>query len=285
MSHLMLIISGVEAQTLTVWRQANRYNIPRIIFLNKMDKLGANFNMCLKSIKDRLHVDPIPINLPIGKEKSFSGIVDLVTLEQNLWNSSISQDGRKFTKESIDLSETDTFTDVILNARSTLIGHLTEHDEKIAEYVLNDVKYEDIPVADIQAALRKLTLSGKAVLVLCGSSKKNIAVQPLLDAIVSYLPCPSDIQYPFLNYYGKHLCALAFKIVHSKHRGALTYVRIYGGALKVGTNVYNVNDGYTVKIGTFDLYQVNADEYKSIREVGPGNIVCIAGLEKVNIVL
>ncbi|XP_053405028.1 ribosome-releasing factor 2, mitochondrial-like isoform X3 [Mercenaria mercenaria] len=272
---------GVEAQTLTVWRQANRYHIPRIIFLNKMDKFGANFNMCLKSIKERLHVDPVPINLPIGKEETFSGIVDLVSLEQNVWNSSVSKDGRMFTKENIDLSETSYDTEAVLNARSSLIGHLAEYDDNIADYVLQDTKCEDIPASAIRIALRKIALSGKAVLLLCGSAKKNIAVQPLMDAVVSYLPCPSDIKHSFLEYYGKHLCALAFKIVHDKHRGALTYVRIYGGSLKSGSNIYNVNMGNTEKIGNLDLYQVNADEYERMKESGPGNIVCIAGLSQV----
>lgn len=274
--------TGVEAQTLTVWRQANRYHIPRIIFLNKMDKLGANFNMCLKSIKERLHVDPVAINLPIGKEKTFTGIVDLVTMEQKLWDPSDSKNGRVFSSEVIDLSEADSSTEAVSNARASLIGQLAEYDEKIAASVLADTKYEDIPVSDIKRALRKVTLSGKAVLVLCGSAKKNIAVQPLLDAIVSYLPCPRDIKHDFLQYYGSNLCALVFKIVHDKHRGALAYVRIYGGILKGGSIIYNVNLLSKERIGNNDVYQVNANEYEQIKECGPGNIVCVAGLDKVS---
>lgn len=266
---------------MTVWRQANRYKIPRIIFLNKMDKAGANFNMCLKSIKESLHMDPIPINLPIGKEKTFSGIVDLVTLEQKMWDTSVSKDGSRFSCEKIDLSESGSSAEAVLNARMALIGVLADYDDTIAEHVLNDENYEDIPVVDIVSALRNVMLSGKGVLVLCGSAKKNIAIQPLMDAIVSYLPCPSDVKHNFLQYYGDSLCALAFKIVHERHRGALTYVRIYGGTLKAGSNIYNVNLKRSEKIGNNDLYQVNADEYKQIKESGAGNIVCIAGLNQV----
>lgn len=246
-----------------------------------MDKAGANFNMCLKSIKDRLHVDPIPINLPIGKEKTFSGIVDLVTFEQKTWDLKSSPDGRIFNSEKIDQSETSYSVKAVLDARAFLIGSLADCDEQMAEYVLNDTKLDDIPIQDIQKALRKLTLSGKSVLVLCGSAKKNIAVQPLMDAVISYLPCPTDIKHNFLQYYGSHLCALAFKIVHDKHRGALTYVRIYSGFLKGGSHLYNVNLANNEKMGNHDLYQVNADEYKQIKESGPGNIVCIAGLNQV----
>ncbi|KAL4238997.1 G elongation factor [Mactra antiquata] len=272
---------GVEAQTLTVWRQANRYHIPRIIFLNKMDKAGANFNMCLQSIRERLHVEPIPINLPIGKERTFSGVVDLVTLQQLEWNAGISSDGSSYNKENIDLSAGSSSTETVLEARSRLIGYLSDFDDKIAEYVLNDTRIEDIPPEDIIKALRTVTLSGNGCIVLCGSSRKNVGVQPLMDAIINYLPCPNDIKHDFLEYYGDNLCALAFKIVHDKHRGALTYIRLYNGLLKGGGNIFNVNLMNWEKIGNSDLYQVNADEYKTIKEATPGNIVCIAGLKEV----
>lgn len=276
------MISGVEAQTLTVWQQANRYKIPRIIFLNKMDKFGANFSNCLKSIKERLNVDPVPINLPIGKEKTFSGIVDLVTLEQKIWDLDKSPNGTTIDSEKIDFSVGDLSTEMVLEERASLIGHLAEYDEVIAGHVLNDVKVEEIPTEDIINALRNMTLKNQnAVIVLCGSSKRNIGVQPLIDAVVNYLPCPSDIKHNFLEYYGDHLCALAFKIVHDKHRGALTYVRIYGGTLKCSGSIYNVNLKVPEKIGRQDLLQVNADHYSSILEAGPGNIVCLSELKEV----
>ncbi|XP_052770157.1 ribosome-releasing factor 2, mitochondrial-like [Mya arenaria] len=273
--------AGVEAQTLTVWKQANRYKIPRIIFLNKMDKLGANFNMCLKSIRERLHVEPIPINLPIGKEKTFTGIVDLISLEQKIWDSQKSNDGRLFDSEKIDLHKDNVSTKLVINERNSFIGSLAEYDETIENHVLNDTKIEDIPVMDIHKALRAVTLSNKAVIVLCGSAKKNVGIQPLLDATVRYLPSPADIHHSFLSYYGNHLCALTFKIVHDRHKGALTYVRIYSGWLREGESVYNVNLKKTEKVGKQNLFEVNADNYRLVREVGPGNIACVSGLQEV----
>lgn len=246
-----------------------------------MDKAGANFNMCLKSIKERLHVEPLPVNLPIGKERTFTGVVDLVALEQLVWNSKTSIDGSKFNREKIDLSEGSSSIAAVLKARAFLIGYLADFDDKIAEYVLNDIDTEDIPEEDITNALRTATLTGNGCLVFCGSSKRNIGVQPLMDAIAKYLPCPTDIKHNFLEYYKNDLCALAFKIVHDKHKGALTYVRIYGGMLKRGSNVYNVNLADTEKLGNHALFEVNADDYKEVKHVGPGNIVCIAGLKKV----
>jgi len=276
------LLAGVEAQTLTVWKQADKYKIPRIIFLNKMDKLGANFNMCLKSIRDKLNVIPIPINLPIGKEKTFTGIVDLVSLEQNIWDLSKSCDGREYVCEKIDTSSQNSSTKMVLHERSQLIGSLAEFDEKIEEHVLSDTNIEDIPVTDIHNALRSVTLSSKAVLVLCGSAKKNIGVQHLLDAVVKYLPCPTDIEHDFLHYYGDQLCALTFKIVHDRHKGVLTYVRIYQDWLREGDSIYNMNLRKSEKIGRHSLLQVNADEYHSISSIGPGHIACISGLEQVS---
>lgn len=272
----------MEAQTLTVWRQADRYQIPRIIFLNKMDKFGANFNNCLKSIKERLNVEPVPISLPIGKEKTFTGVVDLVTLEQKVWDANKFKSGESYVTEKIDFTDMNASTEMVLEERSSLIGQLAEYDDTIASHVLNDTKVEDIPTKDIIHALRNMTLTNqKSVIVLCGSSKQNIGVQPLIDAVVSYLPCPSDITHGFLDYYCDHLCALAFKIVHDKYKGALTYVRVYSGILKGGESVYNVNQKLAEKVGKYDLFQVNADEYSQIKEAGPGNIVCLAELHQV----
>ena len=154
-----------------------------------MDKLGANFTSCLKSIKERLNVDPVPINLPIGKEKTFSGIVDLVTLEQKVWNLKKAANGTVIDTEKLDLSHEDNSTEMVLQERTSLIGQLAEYDDVIASHVLNDVSVEDIPTEDIIKALRNMTLKNQnAVIVLCGSSKRNIGVQPLIDAVIIF-PC------------------------------------------------------------------------------------------------
>ncbi|KAH3854404.1 hypothetical protein DPMN_096946 [Dreissena polymorpha] len=246
-----------------------------------MDKHGANFNMCLKSIRERLHVQPIPIHLPIGKERDFVGLVDLVSLEQKIWDSSKCPDGSVYETEKLDLDNDSPSSRMVHNERDALIGILSEYDENIQTHVLNDVKNEDIPSSDIENAIRNITINNDAVIVLCGSAKRNIGVQPLLDAVVKYLPCPSDIKHNFLEYYGSNLCALTFKIVHDKHRGALTYVRVYQGVLKAGESIYNMNLNTVEKIGKQDLFQVNADEYRQVKEVGAGNIACVGGLNDV----
>ena len=269
---------GVEAQTISVWRQSDKFEVPRIIFLNKMDKMGANFNMCLNSIRKKLNVEPIPVNLPIGKENSFSGLVDLINLEHITWDLNHSKDGSIFKRDKINLDSNGDTVQTVLKARETMIGNLADHDETIAECVLSDSDLLSLPTDVIIQALRNVTLSKKAVIVLCGSAKKNIGIQPLMDAIVYYLPTPNDIRHDFIQYYHDSLCAFAFKITHDSHRGPLTFARVYSGFLKSKKEVYNVNQSCNERV---ELYQVNADQYRPLREAGPGSIVCIGGLLKV----
>ncbi|GFO04114.1 ribosome-releasing factor 2, mitochondrial [Plakobranchus ocellatus] len=273
--------AGVEAQTLTVWRQADHYHIPRLIFLNKMDKPGASLNLCLQSVREKLHVEPLVLNIPIGTGKDFVGVYDLVNLQSLRWDHAVGNDGRNFTNTSIDFSADDSSLlerEEIYRARSDLIGRLTDFDEHLADLVLCDTKVEDIPGEDIVRAIRAATLQHKVVPVLCGSSLRNRGVQPLLDAINFYLPSPMDISYGFAKYYGTDLCALAFKVIHDKQRGPLTFTRIYSGMLKSGANVYNINRNTTEK--TSRLLQVYADELHDISTAVAGNIVAFAGLKE-----
>ncbi|KAL5008243.1 hypothetical protein ScPMuIL_013824 [Solemya velum] len=265
--------AGVEAQTLTVWRQADKYHTPRIVYLNKMDKRGANIELCMNSLREKLKVNPLLIHLPIGSEKAFSGIVDLVSMKKVRWSS---KDGNKFDIEPI-MSADGSLHDEAINARNNLIGQVADFNEKIAEFVLND-EIDKIPEQELQMALREVCINQKALLVLCGSSLKNVGVQALLDAITFYLPSPKDINYGFAEFYKTDLCALAFKIIHDKQRGPLTFLRIYSGILKTGANIYNVNRGLSEKITR--LLQVYADDFKDISSTGAGNIVCVSGLKQ-----
>ncbi|XP_029635282.1 ribosome-releasing factor 2, mitochondrial isoform X1 [Octopus sinensis] len=268
--------AGVEAQTLTVWRQASRYSVPQIIFLNKMDKPKANVRHCLQSVQHKLQIEPLLLCFPLGSGKDFTGFVDLVTLEMWTWSKE-SRDGSQFSVEKIDESNEDLFEEVMAH-RTHLIGQLSDLSETIAEYVLQDYDLNDIPAEAIHSAIRQVTLKQKAVPVLCGSSLKNKGVQHLLSCINHYLPSPLDIEHDFLKYYGKSLVCLAFKIIHDKQRGPLTFLRIYNGELVSGASIYNVNQKQSEKV--MRLLQVNANEFEDISRATSGSIVCAAGFKQ-----
>lgn len=274
--------AGVEAQTLTVWRQADRYHIPRLIYLNKMDKPGSSLKMCLQSVREKLHVEPLVLNIPIGSGKEFEGVHDLVNLQSLRWGLGSIKDGTEFLAEPLNIHSNNSsdIRDIesIYKARSDLVGRLADFDDHLADLVLCDTKMEDIPATDLIRAIRTATIERKIVPVLCGSSLRNKGVQPLLDAINLYLPSPMDITYGFARYYGTDLCALAFKVVHDKQRGPLTFVRLYSGMLKSGANIYNINRSTTEK--TSRLLQVYADELHDISTAVAGNIVALAGLKE-----
>ncbi|CAL1527519.1 unnamed protein product [Lymnaea stagnalis] len=270
--------AGVEAQTLTVWRQADHYQIPRLVYLNKMDKPGASIDLCLNSLRHKLHVEPLVVNLPIGSGRRFVGVYDLIHMETVEWNDSKSKDGSIFERKPIQLEKDTELSEFILKARSELVGKLADVDEHIADLVLCDTKVEHFSPQILISAIRTATLNRKFVPVLCGSSLKNKGVQPLLDGITFFLPSPMDVTYGFAKYYGTHLCALAFKVTHDKQRGPLTFVRLYSGMLKTGAYVFNINRGKTEK--TSRLLQVYADELHDISTAVAGNIVAIAGLRE-----
>ena len=273
------LLVGVEAQTLTVWRQAASYEVPCIVYLNKMDKTGASVPLCLQSLQQKLHVTPLLLHLPLGVKKGFTGVVDLIHLQTVSWDRAQSPDGKSFTCKPLAKSDSSELYDEAMSARTTLIGQLADHDEHIADLVLGEVRLEDITVVDIEAAVRRVTLARKLVPVLCGSSLKNIGVQPLMDGIVSYLPSPKDISYGFADHYGTDLCALAFKVSHDPQRGPLTYLRMYSGSLKSGASLYNINQQTMEKSSR--ILQVYADELHDISRAVAGNIVAVAGLKQV----
>ncbi|KAL3875008.1 hypothetical protein ACJMK2_037950 [Sinanodonta woodiana] len=267
--------AGVEAQTLTVWRQADHYHIPRIVFLNKMDKMGANLDLCLESLRERFHVEPLLVNFPVGMEKTFKGVVNLISMEALIWDSQKSPDGRVYDRIPLHEIPDQSLVEKCELARIQLLEQLADFDDRIAEHILSDTNLAEVPAQDIKSALRKVTLQRHAVVVLCGSSLRNKGVQELMDAVVDYLPSPLDVKYDFTEYYRDDLCALAFKIIHDKIRGPLTFLRIYSGNIKNTGTLYNINMGCEEKIGR--LLQVYANHYKEINHAGAGNIVCLSG--------
>ncbi|CAH1793056.1 unnamed protein product [Owenia fusiformis] len=268
--------AGVEAQTLTVWRQADRYNIPRIIYINKLDKTGADLALSLRSVQNKLKVNPLVLHLPLGIERSFYGIIDVVNMDQIVWE--MGNDSAGFTFKRHKLTSELEHWDIALKARSDLIEALADIDNVIADLVLSDIDFNEISPRELHEALRRVTIAKSGVPVLCGSSLKNKGVQMLLDAIVMYLPSPNERKYDFVEYYKDELCALAFKIIHDKQRGALTFLRIYSGAVSTGSSIYNVNQECSEKFSR--LIQVYADSYKDVTSVTEGNIVAVTGLKK-----
>ncbi|KAL8564510.1 hypothetical protein ACOMHN_003268 [Nucella lapillus] len=270
--------AGVEAQTLTVWRQAASYKVPSIVYLNKMDKRGASTWQCLQSLQDKLHLSPLLLHLPLGLEKDFSGVVDLVRFNKVCWDASQSRDGKSFTTKPLTRSDGSELYEQALSARANLIGQLADCDEHIADLILGEVRVEDISVKDLESAIRRATLAQKLVPVFCGSSLRNVGVQSLMDGVVSFLPSPKDVSYGFADYYATDMCALAFKVTHDPQRGPLTYIRMYSGSLKSGATLYNINREMTEKSSR--ILQVYADELHDVSMAVAGNIVAVAGLKQ-----
>ncbi|KAM6304187.1 ribosome-releasing factor 2, mitochondrial isoform 3-T8 [Podargus strigoides] len=273
--------AGVEAQTLTVWRQADKHQIPRICFLNKMDKNRASFSYAVESIKQKLETKPLLLQLPIGEAKTFRGLVDVVTKEQIIWKpTSDLDDGKNFEqKPLLEADDSNLFREV-QDARNTLIEQVADLDDEFAELVLGEYSenFDLIPADKLQSAIRRVTLAQKAVPVLCGSALKNKGVQPLLDAITMYLPAPNERSYEFLQWYKDDLCALAFKVLHDKCRGPLVFVRVYSGSLKPQSAVYNINKSCTERMSR--LLLPFADQQIEIPSLMPGNIALTVGLKQ-----
>ncbi|KAG8598568.1 hypothetical protein GDO81_002659 [Engystomops pustulosus] len=273
--------AGVEAQTLTVWRQADKHAVPRMCFLNKMDKTGASFTYSIESIKEKLKARPLLLQLPIGEGKSFQGLIDLVSMESLSWSSrSNEDDGRRFKRKPLsDLMDQDLLQSA-KEARNALLEQVADLDDDFASLMLEEYS-EDcnlIPVEKLQAAIRRITLTRSAVPVLCGSALKNKGVQPLLDAITLYLPSPDDCTHDFMSWYKDDLCALAFKVVHDRQRGPMVFVRIYSGMMKAQSAVYNVNKNCTERMSR--LLLPFADQQVEISSLSPGNIALTVGLKQ-----
>jgi elongation factor G len=273
-------VAGVEPQSETVWRQADRYNVPRICFVNKMDRTGADFYRTVQMIEDRLNGTPAIIQLPIGKEADFHGVVDLVTMMAHYWPS----DG--MGEEWEDLPIADSMKEDAAKYRHDLLELLADHDEELMEHYVHE---EDPSPDQIRKALRRATLSGEVTPVLCGSAFKNKAVQPLLDAICWYLPSPQDLPPMQAIRPGtgdvverraddhEAFSALAFKIMSDPYVGRLTYMRVYSGTLKSGDSLLNSTRDRKERIGR--LLQMHANHREDKQAVFAGDIVAVVGLK------
>ncbi|GAA3761861.1 elongation factor G [Salinactinospora qingdaonensis] len=275
---------GVEPQSEQVWRQADRYNVPRICFVNKMDKVGAEFQRCVDMMRDRLDTTPMPVQLPIGAESDFKGVIDLVYMKAYVWNYEAAK-GEMY--DTIEIP--DTHLDAAREGHDQLIETLAEADDEIMELYLEG---QEPTVEQIVPAIRRATIAGTAVPVLCGTAFKNKGVQPLLDAIVSYLPSPLDVE-SIQGHDPKDeseetalsrrpseeepLSALVFKIMSDPHLGKLTYLRVYSGVLETGTQVLNSVKGRKERIGK--IYRMHANKREEIQRVGAGDIVAVMGLK------
>jgi elongation factor G len=274
-------VAGVEPQTETVWRQADKYGVPRICFVNKMDRIGANFNRCVDMIEDRLGATVAVVQLPIGVESSFVGVVDLLDMKALVWDES-SPRGEAFSSVAIPGH----MADEAAAARAKLVDALSNFDDTITEKFLAD---EEITGPDLRAALRRATIGGQAVPVLCGAAFKNKGVQPMLDAVVNYLPSPLDIPPT----QGKSLkggedlerraddkepfAALAFKVMADQHLGKLIFARIYSGMVSQGDAVLNSTRDRKERIGR--IVQMHAN-HREPREVAyAGDIIALVGLK------
>ena len=271
---------GVEPQTETVWRQADRYNVPRIVFVNKMDKIGADFQMCLKTIRDRLAVKAVPIQLPIGSETSLKGLVDLVRMKAVVWDSEGL--GANYHDEDIPAD----MVEACKEARHYLIENSVELDDEAMEaYLEGNEPSEDV----LKKCLRKAVLTGAFYPILCGSAFKNKGVQPLLDAVVDYLPSPVDIPpTQGIDYKTEEpterkasdeepLSILAFKIMDDPFVGSLTFCRIYSGKLETGVGLLNSTRDKRERVGRMLLMHSNNRE--DIKEAYAGDIIALAGLK------
>jgi elongation factor G len=272
-------VAGVEAQSETVWHQADRYNVSRICFINKMDRVGANFERTVSMIEEMLRAKPLVVQLPLGKEDSFEGVIDLV--ENKAWRFEVD-----LKEPPVEMAIPESEQAKCAQARQTLIEKLAESDDQILALYLEGAT---ITPQDLRQALRRVTLAVKGVPVLCGSALKNKGVRPLLDAIVNYLPSPEDmppVRAIDTRVGGEVLrppkddvpfSALAFKVVSDPFVGRLVYFRVYSGTVKVGAQVLNSTRGKRERIGR--LLRMHANRREEEEEVGAGAIVATLGLK------
>ena len=274
-------VAGVEPQSETVWRQADRYGVPRICFVNKMDRVGAEFHRCVEMIRDRLGATPLVIQLPWGVEADFRGVIDLVKMRALLWPT----DGRGDAYDVVAIP--DHYQEAAREWRETLVETISENDEEMMELYLDGTEPKE---EQLIAAIRRATIAGALTPVLCGSAFKNKGVQPMLDAIVDFLPSPLDVPSIKGHAVGREdveierhadpaepFSALAFKIMSDQHLGKLTYLRIYSGTLEAGKQVMNSTKDRKERIGK--IYQMHANKREERPSAIAGQIVAVMGLK------
>jgi elongation factor G len=275
-------VSGVEPQTETVWRQADKYRVPRMVYVNKMDRVGADFYQCIDLVRERLGAHPVAVQIPIGREDQYRGLVDLIDQVGLVWTDDDDSLGKEFTKIEIPAD----MREQVKEYREKMIEGLAEVDEHLMEKYVHG---EPISPAELKAAVRKGTISMKLFPILCGASFKNKGVQPLLDAVIDYLPSPLDIPpIQGINPETKEVeerkaaddapfAALAFKIMNDQHVGQLVFLRVYSGTLEAGSGVYNSTKDKKERVGR--LLRMHANKKEEVEAVAAGDIAAAIGLK------
>ncbi|WP_374074753.1 elongation factor G [Bdellovibrio bacteriovorus] len=274
-------VNGVEPQSETVWKQADKYKVPRICFVNKMDRVGADFVMSYGTIKDKLNANPIPVQVPIGMEDTFRGVVDLLENRAYMWDQSGMGDHFEVTDVPNEMKEE------VNRFRTEIIEKIVEFEDSLLEKYLNG---EEVTVAELKAALRKGTLDLKAFPVFCGAAFKNKGVQPLLDGVIDYLPSPIEVpaivghdpakpekEIVCKTDFDGHVAALAFKIANDPFAGTLTYIRVYSGEVKVGDQLLNPRTEKKERIQK--LVKMHANSREEITSLKAGDIGAVVGLK------
>ncbi|OGO10730.1 MAG: translation elongation factor G [Chloroflexi bacterium RBG_13_68_17] len=273
-------VQGVEPQSETVWRQADRYNVPRMCFVNKMDRVGASYERTIETIRERLGANPVPMQMPVGAEAGFRGVIDLLEQKEILWGDDLGAEPTVGPIPPARQSEVEA-------RRHTMIEKIVETDDELTALYLDG---EQFSIEQLRDGLRRAVLAGKAAPVFCGSSLRNKGVQPLLDAVIDYLPSPLDI--PALRGLKPNsseeltrpaddnapMSALVFKIVTDPYVGRLAYLRVYSGKITQGSNVYNSTKGRRERVGR--LIRMYADRREDIKEVLAGDIAAILGMKE-----
>ncbi len=281
---LLCAVAGVQPQSETVWRQADKYRVPRMVFVNKMDRTGANFDRVVTQIKERLKAQPVVLTLPIGSEENYQGHIDLVNMRARIWAPSEKDPAGQMIESEIPSG----LQAAAAEAHHQLVDTLATCNDEILERYMAE---EPIEVELITRALRSATIDGKVVPVLCGSAFRNKGVQALLDAIVAYLPSPLDIpaSIAFNQVTDEELtiaadpnlplAAMAFKVASMPHIGKLVYTRIYAGTLNVGDQIYNVTRGTKERVGR--ILQMHANQRQDLETAQAGDIVAIVGMKRI----
>ncbi len=281
---LLCAVAGVQPQSETVWRQADKYRVPRMVFVNKMDRTGANFERVVTQIRERLKAQPVVLTLPIGSEENYQGHIDLVNMVARIWAPSEKDPAGQMIESEIPAE----MQAAAAAAHHQLIDTIATCNDEILERYMAE---EPIEVALINEALRSATIDGKVVPVLCGSAFRNKGVQALLDAVVAYLPSPLDIPASIAFNQGTDeeitiaadpnlpLAAMAFKVASMPHIGKLVYTRIYAGTLNVGDQIYNVTRGTKERVGR--ILQMHANQRQDLETAQAGDIVAIVGMKRI----
>jgi len=274
---------GVQSQSESVWRQADKYNVPRLCFINKMDKMGADFSRTVKMIEERLGAVPVILTLPIGKEKDFRGAVLVLEKKALVWDDAKDPTGEKYEEKEVPAE----MMEELEKTRELAIEKIAENDEIIQDKYLAE---EEISLEDLKAGLRRAVIANKLIPVYCGSSLRNKGIQPLLDGLVDFLPSPLDLPpvegiNPQTNEKEKRetdpngpFAALSFKIQTDPHVGRLTYIRVYSGTINAGQEVFNSNQKSPERIGR--LLLMHANQREPVEKVGAGEIAAVIGFQK-----